>query len=848
VELTANTIAGRAIKMKKVNSIKTISLTLAFVMLASYLMIPELLTSANEINVGINSEQLASFEDTRNENEQIGLIGFDGDYELSDDNTPVSVIVLFNSDPAAIQVLDAQERGGRLSAVSAEGIVEREHDLFRTELNHLFGSQSANQPFEIRWEYRQALNGVSITLPSNRVEDVADFNSVRVIYPNFIEEFDMPEPMDNSATSSDPQGMAPGRATMRANEMHDMGYRGEGVVIAVFDTGIDYNHPAFAGSFLTLEQMQERNPDVTMADTINGYFKGRNFLETPNDPMDVDGHGTHVAGTIAGRDSGRSVSILGVAPEAHMIHYRVIEGWTALDNVLAGIEMTAYDRPDIVNLSLGFATFHPDIWHGAYGNTPLHLTSLAVNNIKLSHPYITFVIAAGNEGDWFENYSLRSPGTATRAITVASADVDMTAPIDISRFSSLGPVDQSFEIKPDIAAHGSNVLSAVPTWFGSNYEWWSGTSMAAPHITGAVALLIEYSRDNGGQWNAEEIKSRLMNTAAPFGSEVSVFETGSGYVDVYAAAHAETSVFVTYDRVAHQPGISFIDQDFYTARTASFSFGSGNQLLYPILDSYENIRTLSAAIENNSNDERTYTIEYNFTNNPESAAKLTLSRRTITIPPEAIGYFSATMSVSGNVDGGFYEGYVHVRDATTAETVARLPFALVNEVSTDVSASILSFELGATNATPTTIDAINVNHGTSLDYFVQTYHQSFTYRYGGMMDGVPTRPDYIFQGWYLDSNFTTPLTETTAMPTTAMTLYARWTDDDHLFTPREILSGLIAEAEDIARGNYTPLSWARLQSMLVLSRRIYNNPTATAAQINEAIDLLGTRLDALIER
>ena len=765
---------------------KKLSFILAFVMIISNLMIPRSLMRADEI-----------VDDSRI---NLGLIGFEGDYALSDDDSPVSVIVLFHSDPAGVQVVEAQKHGLRLTEETAEQIVESEHALFRQELNQLFGSQrTTNQPFEIGWEFRRALNAVSISLPANRVEDISNFSSVKAVFPNYELQMITPVPVDaspfemsrgNHLEGRDPVGMAVGRATMRVNDMHTLGYRGRGVAIAVIDTGIYYHHPAFAGAFLTLEQMQERNPAITHGDTIDGLFYGRCLAwncSALNDPMEIrwtTDHGTHVAGTIVGRDTGRDRSILGIAPEAYVFAYRVFSSWGTAEqaDVLAAIEMVTYDRPDVVNMSLGFdERFDPP------GNTPIHLASLAVNNVMLAHPYITFVIAAGNNGGGVggRRSTLASPGDATLAISVGAANVTMAGPTGVTGFSSRGFVNQSFEIKPDLLAHGADVLSTIPSWeYPGDYNLMSGTSVAAPHVAGAVALLIEYSERNVGRaWNSEEIKARLMNNAIPFSNPAySIFDTGAGYVDVYAAAHADTVTLVRYDRVARQPGVAFNDQSFGAAQTGSFSFGSVGQLLSTTLDSDVNLRTLVASIENNHDEARTYTIEYNFIRNPMNAAMLTFSRRTITIEPGATEYFTASVTVGGQVAGGiglagFYEGRIIVRDEALNEVVSRLPFALVNQGTVNVAANRLSFSLGGTVANPVipaVIDSINVNVGTNLAYFIENHHRGFTYHYGGFPADGLTRVGYIFSGWYLDANFETPVTEETVMPATNVTLHARW--------------------------------------------------------------------------
>ena len=900
---------------------------------------------SNEFSSILTDAEYAAINQILNERLNRGLVGFVDDYALSDDETPVRVIVQFENSPAGVQVFEANLYGINLTYEDAQLIVDEEHELFFEELEVLLDYE-VDADVTINALYREALNGVSMTVPSNLVAEIALFDSVRVIYPDVLVTLDPVDvvalnnaienhvaPYIVGATASarvtqlngnsndlhititeqlsdgslqelpmvtfrirnnasgtydvhgyyvfvntqgntqireiridvypewevpvrNPLGMQPGRATMRADEMHALGYRGAGVVVAVLDTGVDYYHPAFRGAFLTLEQARERNPLLPDEAAIYGYFKGRNFVDDVElfpslagvelgsfDPMEttyemwrhsglpefnptgggrfLTMHGTHVAGTIVGRDAGNDNSILGVAPEANMIAYRVLgpRGSGLLSGVILGIEYAVIDGADVVNMSLG---------GGA--NTPAgNPTTTAVSNAMLANPQITFVLSAGNSGPNY--YTLTAPAPATPAITVsnvvesgptgviaevngeefnlnlgstpansilistslftiprlnttnqapgpvpgvgtatefaqlveihgldalqdayvlvrrgyafvevaavayelglagvivinntdandASSIPDLPLPylfiglndginlyslinyeeyssLVLSRFiyspkrlsqsSSRGPVGESFEIKPDIGANGTAVLSAVPDWWvgaggGDDhtvaYALASGTSMSSPHVAGAVALLIDYSRQNASQWCAEEIKVRLMNTAIPFeDANYSVFDKGTGYVDVYAAAMADSFVYVTYNRVATELGLPFLEQDFVSVRTGSLSFGGIDIFTSP--GGLE--ETLTATIVNTTNEVKTYRISYEFNisgrevQNPAGVATLDLSENYLTVNPHSTSNFDVTLTIASNAPQGFYEGYVFIYNEETL--VAALPFA-----------------------------------------------------------------------------------------------------------------------------------------------------------------------------
>jgi len=840
------------------------------------------------------------------ERQNRGVMGFEGEYALSDSDELVSVIVLFESDPAGVQVAEAGIRGRSLSEDMAESIVEAHHTLFRQELDVLFGSprgRAVGQAYEIRWEYHRALNGVNIVLPSNMVGELDNFASVRVVYPDVFDVFEhydpddvfhMPEEVEVAnlfenidetsvaRSTRNPPGVAPGRADMRADQMHTLGYRGDGVVVALIDSGIYYYHPAFAGRFLTLEEMNQRNPytPITEEDTIYNIFYGRCFRRgrgtcplrnDPNDPMETrperdDGrstnHGTRMAGIIVGQDTGGDIAILGVAPEARIIMYRVSIP-TVYPNVgsqtgyvgdfIAAVNQTFYDSPDVVNMSIQGGT-----------NFSVDIRALAVHNVILENlrvnQNITYVIASGNTG--IPNnppgnttpafYTTEGWAAPTMAITVANArlgyhvgnNVFVPSVRSIFRESSRGPVGDSFEIKPDIAAHGVNSLTTTTPWpNNARYGWSGGTSSATAHVSGAVALLIDYSRRNGGQWTSEEIKVRLMNNAHE--SELSPFIAGAGFINVYAAAHAHTVVSVIYDRVVSgDGGINFHNRDYTSTKTGSFSFG-GAGMMMP-----ENIRTLKAEITNNSGTPRTYTLSYSFNTEAEGSipgkkdmAELTLSAREITVGSEQTVNFTATISLRGDsIPYGFFQGRIYVHEDSTL--VARLPWALVNEqAGRTVDASRLSFNTRGTSyqpTVPTTIDAINVNHGTNIKSFLGAHHDGFS------MD--IERPGRKFMGWYVDANFTTPLTPGTYMPVEGLTLYARWDGETVVSTwqgLREAINAVPAntQATILIADSFAANAATTAGNQIVISsgRQITLQSTVTTAGENNMRVLTQTR-------
>ena len=287
------------------------------------------------------------------------------------------------------------------------------------------------------------------------------------------------------------------------------GYTGAGVPVAVLDTGIDATHP----------------------DLRRRVAATKNFTADP-DIRDTDGHGTHVASTIAGTGKASRGRYTGVAPGANLLVGKVCAGSGCPESaILAGMEWAAAAGAKVVNLSLG----GPD----TAGDDPLEL---AVE--RLSAEYGTlFVVAAGNDGGYGAE-TVSSPASATAALAVGAVD-DQDA---LASFSGRGPRVHDAALKPEIVAPGVDILAARSRYSqrgkrGDRYVSLSGTSMATPHVAGAAALLAQQHPD----WTGTQLKATLVGSAKPLeGAEV--YEQGAGRVDA-AQGHRPACVRRTRDRL-----------------------------------------------------------------------------------------------------------------------------------------------------------------------------------------------------------------------------------------------------------------------------------------------------------
>jgi hypothetical protein len=280
------------------------------------------------------------------------------------------------------------------------------------------------------------------------------------------------------------------------------GYTGTGMTAAVLDSGIDLDHPDFAGRLAEV----------------------RNFTDAP-DANDTYGHGTHVASILAGSGAASGGTYRGVAPDARLLIGKVCPANFCPESaILEGMAWASRAGADVVNMSFG----GPD--------TPgLDPVERAVNELTVETGTL-FVVAAGNDGN---RLPVSSPATADAALAVGAVDRDDT----IADFSSRGPRVGDFAIKPDLTAPGVGIVAArasdgvIGEPVDDFYTRLDGTSMATPHAAGAALLLAQ----EHPAWTAAQLKGALMASSAPNAS-FNVFDQGAGRVDM---ARAITQTVVT---------------------------------------------------------------------------------------------------------------------------------------------------------------------------------------------------------------------------------------------------------------------------------------------------------------
>lgn len=365
--------------------------------------------------VEYDAERLAAAEAVMQSGRPSGLVGFEGDYTLSETNEPMSVIVELESQPAEL-VKSVNEAVGRSVSIFAEMGLKKEAAKDKNELKDALDELAGESGYTVTAEYTDALNGYAVTVPQSIVDDIAELDCVYAVYPN--ETLQIEDNENGSAASgqggaggSGSIGMADSRAYFNMEELHEQGYTGEGVTVGVLDTGIDYNHPDFEGVFSATKP----NGRISPEELKDGLFYGRNYINNgngANDPMDDQGHGSHVSGTIAGQGlNGGGKSTFGIAPDVKLAMYKVINSQNSCQtaDVVKGMEDAVNDGCEILSMSLG--------WSSATGAD--HATNLALNSLALQNEGVLFVLCAGNNGS--ASYTLWAPSTSPLALSVANA-------------------------------------------------------------------------------------------------------------------------------------------------------------------------------------------------------------------------------------------------------------------------------------------------------------------------------------------------------------------------------------------------------------------------------------------
>jgi len=478
----------------------------------------------------------------------------------------VSAIIILES-PLDIRALDQRlhEERAPLARRHREVIAALKYNASDTQPEFLSELDEAKARGEVRGYTSYWIeNLIVVSAQPDFLESLRDRSDIRYVTENFRAELIEPvgtrTPEETDETRPPRHTLdeqtTPGQRAIGATRVnHELGITGAGVLVANLDTGVDGDHPALASRWRgNVAPASECWLDV---------------LSTSDFPWDADAHGTHVMGSITGREILPDDTItVGSAPDALWIACNAIgqgAGGDFNNDVIDAFQWfidpdgnpeTLDDMPDVVQNS----------W-GVHGGFPGYVTcfdewNTVILNLEAAGTVVTW--SAGNES----TSGLRAPAIfefnptqifSVGAVTVQEGD---DPPYDIAGFSSQGPSPcLAGGIKPEVVAPGVDVYSSVP---GGGYEssGWSGTSMAGPHVAGAVALMREACPD----CDPTTIKEALMNTAIDHGQQGDDNVFGMGFIDAYAAVLevstlGEVSGTITDESAQPLPGVRVVVEE-----------------------------------------------------------------------------------------------------------------------------------------------------------------------------------------------------------------------------------------------------------------------------------------------
>jgi len=436
------------------------------------------------------------------------------------------------------------------------------------------------------------VNAIAAKLNMQQILRIAEYTEVKAIAynPSVKKEKHIVENHTFSKELPEPEW---GLKMIQADSVWRLGYEGNGVVIGGQDTGYEWEHPVLKEKYrgLTDNDVDHnynwhdaiREINGANADSINPCG-----LDSPI-PCDDNNHGTHTMGTMIGSDSMNSI---GVAPKSKWIACRNMERgvgqpstyiecfeWFLAPTNLEGNFPDPLLAPDVINNSWGCPEDE------GCNETNWEMMEDAIINLKAAGVFV--VVSAGNDGRDGCGSVANPPAMFDSSFAIGATRANDT----IAAFSSLGPVviDSSFRLKPDVSAPGHNVRSAIRNGEFRNF---SGTSMAGPHVAGAVALIINANPSLRGK--VELIEDLLLETAEVKFSDTDCLDIlgqntpnhvyGYGRINVLKAVELAQVVSTTEDqltgsiafKIYPNPAYDFINIDTYQTEFTDYKISLYN--------------------------------------------------------------------------------------------------------------------------------------------------------------------------------------------------------------------------------------------------------------------------------
>ncbi|MGF7058904.1 S8 family serine peptidase [Brassicibacter mesophilus] len=480
-------------------------------------------TTDNVMNIGNDGESLAREELANDSLEKIDPEVI----ESFSDDSYVDVIVYLeqqvDTEKVAMTTTKNKLTGYQMQIEARKAVVDvlrdTAEDTQQNLLKYLEQEKLNNTVEDFKPYY--IINAIYVKAKEEVIKNIAKMEEVKDIRINQkIEISTLGTPTPNAISYDDSNKTEWNIEKINADRVwNELGIDGSGIVVGVIDTGVHWEHEALKNKWrgYNPNQPERSNPIGNWFDAVAG--KSMPYDEAGNP------HGTHVTGTILGQDANGENKI-GVAPGAKWIAARAFVKDVGYQNWIlsAGEWMLAPNgdpslAPDIINNS----------WGGAFGDDEWYRDM--VKNWRAAG--ILPVFAAGNAERVAQEGSITVPASYPESFAVAA----VSATNRLAAFSKRGPSSYGEEIKPEISAPGVNIRSSIPGGYAGG---WNGTSMAAPHVTGTVALLLSAN----SSLTVEELEDILIDTATPL-TDRKYKETpncgyGYGLVDAYAAVSSIT--------------------------------------------------------------------------------------------------------------------------------------------------------------------------------------------------------------------------------------------------------------------------------------------------------------------
>ena len=434
------------------------------------------------------------------------------------------------------------------------------------------------------------VNAIYVKGDIQLAKEISAYPEVKELLPNvkFVEE-KIIDPIEERIAQQDATSVNTvewGITKVNAPSVWALGYKGQGVVVSGHDTGYDWTHPALKNAYRGWNgSVADHNFNWHDAIHSGGGTCGADSKQ----PCDDSQHGTHTMGTMVGDDGAGNQ--IGMAPSAR---------WIGCRNMNVGVGTTASYiecfqwllAPTDSNNQNANPSKAPHVINNSWGcdpsetgcTNPADITNMETAVKNLVAAGVVVVVSAGNSGSGCNTI------TTPSAIYDASFTVGATTSSDaIASYSSRGNVsiNNTTLIKPNVSAPGSSIRSSVP---GGGYASMSGTSMAGPHVVGAVALLISAVPSLAGQVDTiesilERTAVRITSTQTCNGTDPTMFPNntvGYGRIDILAAVN---------DAISHHP-LSVSEQNKYDNGITVFPTPADDKLYFR----FENFRNIQADV------------------------------------------------------------------------------------------------------------------------------------------------------------------------------------------------------------------------------------------------------------